>query len=200
MEGKRGIKQECSPSVEGSLAASDAKTPPPVPSGTPSPPGSPAEVSSRHPRSLVLEQGGPCRTAPLVDLSSPHDEEEPIHGTARDFEFTQCLFNELNRDLLGPPGDGKVIILSQFDEEEEEVHEEKSTGAEDATTSVAVNPVSNTSVDDIGTPTEKSSTPAASPADANNDSGVEPNDNSDGLAPGPKVVEGTDGGDEVGAP
>jgi hypothetical protein len=71
MEGKRGIKKECSPSVEGSPTASDAKTPPPSPSGTPTPPRSPAEVCSHHPRSPVLQQSGPSWTAPVVDLSSP---------------------------------------------------------------------------------------------------------------------------------
>jgi hypothetical protein len=54
MEGKRGIKRECSPSAEGSPMASDAKTPPPASSGTP-PPGSLAEVCSHRPRSSVLE-------------------------------------------------------------------------------------------------------------------------------------------------
>jgi hypothetical protein len=41
--------------------------------------------------------------APVVDLSSPSDEEEPIHDTARDFKFAQRLFSELNRDLLESP-------------------------------------------------------------------------------------------------
>jgi hypothetical protein len=200
MEGKRDIKRECSPSAEGSPTASDAKTPLPAPSGTTSPPESPAEVSSRHPRSPVLEQCGPSEMAPVVDLSSPQDEEEPIHDIARDFEFVQRLFGELNRDLLGPPGDGKVIILSDSNEEEEEVHEENSVGTEDAATSAVVNPVSTASADDIGTPTEKSSTSAASPAEADNDPGVEPNDSSDGLAPGPEVEEGTGDGDKAGAP
>jgi hypothetical protein len=126
--------------------------------------------------------------------------EESIHDTTRDFEFAQHLFCELNRDLLGPPGDGKVIILSDSDEEKEEVHEEKSVSAEDAATFAAVNLVSTTSADDIGTPTEKSSTLAASPVDVDNDPGVEPNDSSDGLVPSLKVEEGTGGGDKAGAP
>jgi hypothetical protein len=87
MEGKRGIKRERSPSVEGSPAASDAKTPPPVPSRTPSPPGSLAEVCSHRPRSPILKQGGPSGMAPVVDLSSPQGEENPLHDMARDFEF-----------------------------------------------------------------------------------------------------------------
>jgi hypothetical protein len=103
MEGKRGIKRECPPSAEGSPAVNDAKTPPPAPYETPSPPGSSTEVSSLRPCSPVLEQGGPSGMAPVVDLSSPSDEEEPIHDTARDFKFAQRLFSELNRDLLESP-------------------------------------------------------------------------------------------------
>jgi hypothetical protein len=75
-----------------------------------------------------------------------------------------------------------------------------STGAEDAATSTAVNLVSTASVENIGTSTEKSSTPAAPPADAVNDPGVEPNDSSNSLALGPKVEEGNDDIDEADAP
>jgi hypothetical protein len=63
----------------------------------------------------------------MVDLSSSSDEEDLIPDTSHDFEFTQCLYDELNHALLGPPGDDKIIILSDFDEGKEEVHEEKST-------------------------------------------------------------------------
>jgi hypothetical protein len=136
----------------------------------------------------------------VVDLSSSSDEEYLILDTSRDFEFTQRLYGELNRALPGPPGDGKIIILSDFDEEKEDVHEEKSTDAEDVAASAAVNPVLTAFTDDINTPAERSSTPAASPADADSDPGVEPNDNSDGMAPGLKVEEGTGGGDEADAP
>jgi hypothetical protein len=101
--------------------------------------------------------------APVVALSSPQDEEELIHDTDHDFKFSQHLFSELNHDLLGPPSEGNVIILSDFDEEKEEAREEKSVGVEDAATSAAVNPVSTTSTNDIGTPAKKSSTPATSP-------------------------------------
>jgi hypothetical protein len=79
---------------------------------------------------------GPSKKAPVIDLSSSSDEEDLIAATSHDFEFTQRLFGELNRAVLGPPGDDKVIILS--DSDEEEVHEEKITGIEDATTSGAV--------------------------------------------------------------
>jgi hypothetical protein len=136
----------------------------------------------------------------VVDLSSPSDEEEPIHDTVCDFEFAQRLFGELNHDLLGPSGDGNIIILSDSDEEKDEAHEEKSIGAKDAATSATVNPVSTASADDIGTLAEKSSTLAAFPADADNDLGEEPNDSSDGLTPGLKVEEGNSGGDKADTP
>jgi hypothetical protein len=100
----------------------------------------------------VFEQGGPSGKAPVVDLSSSSDEEYLILDTSRDFEFTQRLYGELNRALPGPPGDGKIIILSDFDEEKEDVHEEKSTDAEDVAASAAVNPTSTTSSDDVDAP------------------------------------------------
>jgi hypothetical protein len=99
---------------------------------------------------------------------------------------------------LGPPDDGKVINLNDSDEEEEEAHNGKSAGVEDVAASAAINSVSTASVDNISTPAEKSSTPAASLVDADNDLGVEPNDSSDGLVPCSKVEEGTGGGDEAG--
>jgi hypothetical protein len=166
MEGKRGIKRECSPPAEGSPVASDTKSPPPAPSGTPSPPGSPAEVCSHRPRSPVLEQGGPSGMAPVVDLSSPQGEENPLNDIACDFEFARCLFSELNHAFLGPPDDDIVIILSDSDEAEKEAREENSGDTKDAAASATINSISTASADDIGTPIEKSSTPAASPADS----------------------------------
>jgi hypothetical protein len=157
------------------------------------------EVSSRRPRSPVFEQGGPSEKASVIDRSSSSDEEDYFVDTSRDFEFAQRLYDELNRDLLGPPSDGKVIILNNSDEEKEEARE-KSVDAKDVATSAAVNPVSTAFVDDTDTPTEKSSTPAASPADADDDHGVVPNDSSDSLASGPKMEEGSGGGDEARAP
>jgi hypothetical protein len=57
-------------------------------------------------------------------------------------------FGELNRAVLGPPGDDKIIILS--DSDEEEVREEKTIGTEDVAASATVNPTStaSTTVDD----------------------------------------------------
>jgi hypothetical protein len=178
---------------------SDAKTPPSVPSRSPSPPGSLLEVSSHYPRSPVFEQGSPSRKALVIDLSSSSDEKDFFADTSRDFEFAQRLYGELNHDFLGTPSDGKIIILSDLDEEKK-VCEEKSTGTEDVSASAAVNPASTTSVEDAGAPAEKSSTPIASPADIDEDLGAVPNDSSDGLAPGPKTGKDSDGGDEVDTP
>jgi hypothetical protein len=77
------------------------------------------------------------------------------------------LDGKLNNYLLGLTGDGKMIILSDSGEGKEEAREEKSVGDEDAATSAVDNPVSTASTDDTGTLAEKTSTPAASPVDAN---------------------------------
>jgi hypothetical protein len=119
------------------------------------------EVSFRHPRSSVFEQGGSSGKAPMIDMSSSLDEEDFIADTSRDFEFAQRLYGELNHDFLGLLSDDKIIILSDFDEEKEEVREEKSTGVEDVAASAAVNPASTASAGDANALIEKSSTPAA---------------------------------------
>jgi hypothetical protein len=179
---------------------SDAKTPLPVPSGTPSPPESPSEVSSRRPCSPVIEQGGPSGKALVIDLSSSSDEQYSFADTSHDFEFAQRLYDKLNRDFLGSPSDGNIIILSDSNEEKEEVRKKKFVDAKDAATSAAVNPVSIASVDDVGTPAEKSLTPTASPTDANEVPGAVLNDSSDSLASGRKMGKGSGGRDEAGAP
>jgi hypothetical protein len=68
----------------------------------------------------------------MVDLSSSSDEECLILDTSWDEEFARRLFGDLNRDILGPPDDGKVIILSDSDEEEVEVREEEAVGVDAA--------------------------------------------------------------------
>jgi hypothetical protein len=131
MKDKRGTKRSCSPSKEGGPSPSDTKTPQSAPSGSPPPPGSPSEVSSRLPCSPVFEQGSSFGKAPVMDLSSSSDDEGLITDVSWDEEFTRRLFGDFNRDVLGPSGDGKIVILSDSDEEEE-VREEKTTGTEDA--------------------------------------------------------------------
>jgi hypothetical protein len=63
----------------------------------------------------VYEHGGPSNEIPVVNLSS---EEDIFPNTSRDEEFTRRLFDDLNCGLLGPPGDGNIIVFNDFDEEE----------------------------------------------------------------------------------
>jgi hypothetical protein len=110
MEDQRGIKREHSSSPEGCPSSSDAKTLPPAPSGSPS------EISSGRPCSPVFKQGGSFWKALMIDLFLSSDEENFIVNTSHDAEFAKKLFGDLNRDILGPPGDGKIIILDDSDE------------------------------------------------------------------------------------
>jgi hypothetical protein len=54
--------------------------------------------------------------------------------------FAKKLFGDLNCDILGPPGDGKVIILDDSDEEKEAL-DKKMADTELVATFAAVNPV-----------------------------------------------------------
>jgi hypothetical protein len=119
----------------------------------------------------------------VIDLSSSLDEEDFVADVAGDFEFAQQIFGKLNCDVLGPHGNGKVIILDDF-EEEEEVCEEATSNIDVVPSAVARRP----------------STPAASPADANEDPGAAPNDSTDGLALGLKMGKDNDDRDEAGTP
>jgi hypothetical protein len=80
----------------------------------------------------------------MINLSLYSDEENFIADTSRDAEFTRKLFCDLNCDILGSPGDGKVIILDDSDEEKEAL-DEKMAGTELVATSVVVNPAPTTS-------------------------------------------------------
>jgi hypothetical protein len=85
----------------------------------------------------------------MIDLSFS-DEKNFIADTSLDAEFARKLFGNLNRDILGPPGDGKVIILDDSNEEKE-ASDEKTVGTELVATSAAVNPVPTASaaIDDV---------------------------------------------------
>jgi hypothetical protein len=131
----------------------------------------------------VFEQGGPSKDIPVIDLSSSLDQEDFVADVARDFEFAQKVFGELNSDVLGPHGDGKVIILDDS-EEEEEVCEEAIANTDSVPSAAARRPL----------------TLVVSPANANEDPGGVPNDSGDGLALGLKMGKDDDGGDETGAP
>jgi hypothetical protein len=152
MEDKRGTKRSCSPSAEESLSPNDTKTPPSVPSRCPPPPGSQSEISSYRPCLPVFELGGGgFGKAPVTDPPSSSDEEDPITAISHDFEFTQRLIGELNRAVLGPPGDDKIIVLN--DSDEEEMREEKTTDTKTVAVSATVNPASTASASTDDAPT-----------------------------------------------
>jgi hypothetical protein len=159
MEDKKGVKRERSPSAEGSPLPDDAKTPPPMSSGSPPPPGSPSDVSSRRRCSSVFEQGS-ASGATLVSGPS-----SLVVDTSRDEKFDRKLFGDLNRDILGPPGDGKIIIINDSDDDDE-AQEEGTAGIDPTTVSTsAVNAPAGARVansDDHGSDQE---------ADGGNDSG-----------------------------
>ncbi|WP_428610713.1 hypothetical protein [Sedimenticola sp.] len=82
-----------------------------------------------------------------MNPSSSFDEKGLIADVSRDEEFVRRIFGELNCDVLGPPGNGKIIILNDSDEEKE-VHEEKAFDIEAAPSSAARSPSQTTSADD----------------------------------------------------
>jgi hypothetical protein len=62
----------------------------------------------------VFEQGGASGATPVSIPSSL------VVDTSRDEEFVRKLFGDLNHDILGPPDDGKIIIIDDSDEAQEE--------------------------------------------------------------------------------
>jgi hypothetical protein len=117
----------------------------------------------------------------MIDLSLSLDQENFIADTSRDAEFARKLFGDLHRDILGPPGDGKVIILDDSNEEKEAPNE-KTVGTELVATSAAVNQVLT-----------------ASAAADNTPEGVK-NNNSDDQGSDQEVSGGNDNGSGDGAP
>jgi hypothetical protein len=113
MEDKRVTKRDRSPSTEGSPLPDNVETPPSASSGSPPSPGSPSVASSCRPCSLVFEQGNASVKVPMLDPSLF------IADTSRDEEIARKLFGDLNRDILSPPGDGKIIILDDSDDDGE---------------------------------------------------------------------------------
>jgi hypothetical protein len=146
MEEKRDIKRSCS-SESGSLSSSSgASTPLPSPPKSLSPLVSLPDVSLRRPPSLVREHDGPFEGIPIVDLSS--EEEEGLPDISCDEEFIWRLFDELNHELLGLPGDDNFVILNDSDEEEE-TRKEITTDAETAPPSAVNSPALTVSVSNI---------------------------------------------------
>jgi hypothetical protein len=136
MEDKKNLKRPRSPSNKGSSSPSKASTPPPSRSGSPSPTQSPPETSSRRLCLPPCEQGGPSEPVPIVDLASSSGEEDSVADTSQDEEFARKVFGDLNRDILGPPGDGKIIVLNDSNDDDE-THEDTVVNAEAAPPSAA---------------------------------------------------------------
>jgi hypothetical protein len=82
-----------------------------------------------------------------VDLSSSFDEGDLITDVSWDEAFTRRLFGDLNHDVLGSSGDGKIMIVSDSDKEDE-VHQEKTTTDKATPSSVVRSPTSTASTDD----------------------------------------------------
>jgi hypothetical protein len=147
MKDKKNLKRPRSPSNEGSSSPSKASTPPPSLSGSPPPIQSPPETSSRRLCLPPCEQGGPSEPVPMVDLGSSSGEEDFFANTSRDEELARKLFGDLNCDILGPPDDGKIIVLSDSDDEDE-AHEDAAVNAEAAPPYAVNSPVTSASTSD----------------------------------------------------
>jgi hypothetical protein len=79
----------------------------------------------------VFEQVNASEKTPMIDHSSF------IVDTFRNEELGRKLFGDLNRDILGPPGDSKIIVLDDSDDDGE-AQEEKTAGIESTTTLASV--------------------------------------------------------------
>jgi hypothetical protein len=78
----------------------------------------------------VFEQGNASRKIPMLDPSSF------IVDTSHDEELARNLFGDLNHDILGPPGDSKIIVLDDSDDDSE-AQEEETTDIESTTAPVS---------------------------------------------------------------
>jgi hypothetical protein len=71
-----------------------------------------------------------------VDLALSSGEEDSFADTSRDEELARRLFGDLNRGIFGPPGDSKIIVISDSDDEDD-THEDAAVNAEAAPPSAA---------------------------------------------------------------
>jgi hypothetical protein len=83
----------------------------------------------------------------MVDLASPSGEEDFFDDTSWDEKLARKLFGDLNCDILGRPSDGKIIILSDSDDEDE-AHEDAAVNTEAAPPYVVDSPVTPASASD----------------------------------------------------
>jgi hypothetical protein len=85
----------------------------------------------------------------MINLSSYLDEKNFIIDTSHDVELAKKLFGDLNRDILEPAGDSKIIVLDNSDEENKAL-EDKTAGIESTIAPTSADPTSSapTSTDD----------------------------------------------------
>jgi hypothetical protein len=83
-----------------------------------------------------------------VDLALSPSEEDSVADTSRDEEFARKLFGDLNRDILGSLGDGKIIVISDSDDEDE-THKDTAVNVEAAPPSAANSADSPTFASDV---------------------------------------------------
>jgi hypothetical protein len=83
-----------------------------------------------------------------VDLTLSSGEEDFVADTSRDKELTRKLFGDLNRNILGPSGDGKIIVLSDSDDEDD-AHDDAAVNAKAAPPFAVNSPVTPASASDV---------------------------------------------------
>jgi hypothetical protein len=120
----------------------------------------------------VFEHGNASGKTLMIDPSSF------IVDTSRDVELTRKLFGDLNRDIIGPPGDGKIIVIDDFDDDAE-AQEEKTVDIESTTTHAST---------DLGlsAPTSVNDAPAGAKISNSDDQG--PDQEADGSNGGGRSV------------
>jgi hypothetical protein len=134
-----------------SSSSSDVSTLP----SSPTPPSLSSAFSPKDspqgPPSIMVVYGVPPEGLSAVAPEIEDEEEDwEVLDTLRDEEITHKLFSDLNRDLLVMPSDSKVIVISDFKEEE---HEDDHTNVNVVPSSLRVPPTPSTSAtDDDGTP------------------------------------------------
>jgi hypothetical protein len=112
----------------------------------------------------MFEQGNTSGKTLMIDPSSF------IVDTSRDAELARKLFSDLNHDILGPPGDDKIIILNDSDDDIE-AQEEKIVDIESTATPASADPT-------LSAPTSANDAPAGAMIDNSDDQG--PDQEADG--------------------
>jgi hypothetical protein len=134
------------------------------------------------PPSPMYEHDKPSKGLSVLNLSlKEEDNDLDTLDTSQDEDISHKLFGDLNRDLLGLPGDDHAIVIS--DSEEVEVHEDDRAGTDVLPFSLRV-----------------SLAPSASAANNDDASYGVQDDSSDGGAPDWVQNDNSDGEDGASTP